>query len=43
MFDDLLAWLDELENREGLLVTEVAITQSGTTGRVNATIRIAQA
>ncbi|MCB1710362.1 MAG: type II secretion system protein M [Halioglobus sp.] len=43
VFDDLLAWLDELENREGLLVTEVAITQSGTTGRVNATIRIAQA
>lgn len=42
-FDDLVAWLDEIENREGLLVTEVAITQSGTTGRVNATIRIAQA
>jgi len=42
VFDDLLAWLDEVENREGLLVTEVAITQSGTTGRVNATIRIAQ-
>ena len=43
IFDDLLAWLDEVENREGLLVTEVAITQTGTTGRVNATIRIAQA
>ncbi len=43
VFDQLLAWLDEIENREGLLVTEVAITQSGTTGRVNATIRIAQA
>jgi type II secretory pathway component PulM len=42
VFDDLLAWLDELENREGLLVAEVAITQSGTTGRVNATVRIAQ-
>ncbi len=42
VFDDLLAWLDEVENREGLMVTEVAITQSGTAGRVNATIRIAQ-
>ena len=41
-FDDLLAWLDDVENREGLLVTEIAITRSGTTGRVNATIRIAQ-
>ena len=43
VFDDLLAWLDEIENREGLLVTEVAITRAGTTGRVNVTIRIAQA
>ena len=41
-FDELLAWLDEIENREGLLVTEVAITQAGAAGRVNATIRIAQ-
>jgi len=41
-FDDLVAWLDELENRESLLVTEVSITQSGTSGRVNATIRISQ-
>lgn len=43
VFDDLLAWLDDVENREGLLVTEIAITRSGTAGRVNATIRIAQA
>jgi general secretion pathway protein M len=43
VFDDLLAWLDEIENREGLLVTEVAITRAGDVGRVNATIRIAQA
>ena len=43
VFDDLLAWLDDVENREGLLVTEIAITRSGATGRVNATIRIAQA
>lgn len=43
VFDDLLAWLDQMENREGLLVTEVAITKTKTAGRVNATIRIAQA
>jgi type II secretory pathway component PulM len=42
VFDDLLSWLDDVENREGLLVSEIAITRSGNTGRVNATIRIAQ-
>ena len=42
VFDDLVAWLDEVENREGLLVTEVAITRTGESGRVNASIRIAQ-
>lgn len=42
IFDDLLAWLDEVENREGLLVTEVAITRAGDSGRVNVSIRIAQ-
>ncbi len=42
-FDDLLAWLHELEYREGLLVREVSITQSGAAGRVNATVRVAQA
>jgi type II secretory pathway component PulM len=42
-FDKVLGWLDEIENREGLLVTEVAITQAGSAGRVNATIRISQA
>jgi general secretion pathway protein M len=42
-FDDMLAWLHELEYREGLLVREVSITQSGAAGRVNATVRIAQA
>lgn len=42
-FDDMLAWLHELEYREGLLVREVSVTQSGTAGRVNATVRIAQA
>lgn len=43
VFDDLLAWLNDVENREALLVTEIAITRSGNVGRVNATIRISQA
>ena len=42
LFDDLLAWLDDVENREGLLVTEVAITPADSPGRVNVSIRIAQ-
>lgn len=42
-FDDVLAWLHQMEYREGLLVREVSITQAGTVGRVNATVRIAQA
>ncbi len=42
-FDDLLAWLHDLEYREGLLVREVSITQTGAVGRVNATVRVAQA
>jgi type II secretory pathway component PulM len=42
-FDDVLLWLHEIEYREGLLVREVSITQAGAVGRVNATVRIAQA
>lgn len=42
-FDDVLKWLHEMEYREGLLVREVSITQAGSTGRVNATVRMAQA
>jgi len=42
-FDDVLGWLYEMEYREGLLVREVSITQAGAVGRVNATVRIAQA
>lgn len=42
-FDDLVAWLHEMEFREGLIVREVSVTQAGPIGRVNATIRIAQA
>ena len=43
VFDDLLAWLYEMEFREGLLVREVSIARAGAAGRVNATVRIAQA
>ena len=42
-FDEVLAWLHEIETQEGLLVSEVAITPAGSPGRVNATVRIAQA
>lgn len=42
-FDDLLMWLHEMEYTEALLVREVSITQAGSAGRVNATVRIAQA
>jgi len=41
-FDDILAWLYEMEYSQGLLVREVSLTQSGSAGRVNASIRIAQ-
>ena len=43
VFDDVLAWLNQIEYQEGLLVREVSITQAGTVGRINATVRIAQA
>lgn len=42
-FDDLLGWLYEMEYQEGLLLREVSITEAGSAGRVNATVRIAQA
>ena len=42
-FDDLLQWLHEMESMEGLLVRELSITQAGSAGRVNATVRLAQA
>ena len=42
VFDDILQWLHDMEYRQSLLVREVSITQSGTAGRVNASIRIAQ-
>lgn len=42
-FDEVLAWLHEMESQEGLLVMEAAVTPAGMAGRVNATVRIAQA
>ena len=41
-FDDVLAWLHEMEFGQGLLVREVSLTRSGNKGRVNASVRIAQ-
>lgn len=42
-FDDVLQWLYEMEYAEGLLVREVSVTQAGAVGRVNVTVRIAEA
>ena len=42
VFDDLVAWLHQIEYREGMLVREASITQAGSVGRVNATVRVAQ-
>lgn len=42
-FDDLLSWLHQMEMAESLLVRELSVTQGGSPGRVNATIRLAQA
>ena len=42
-FDDLVAWLHQMEYRESLIVQEVSITPGGGSGRVNATVRLAQA
>lgn len=42
-FDDMLKWLHEMEYREGLLVREVSMTQGRSSGRVNVTVRMAQA
>jgi len=40
-FDAVMGWLNVLENREGLAILEVALSQSGDSGRVNATVRLA--
>jgi len=41
-FADLIAWLHHLELAEDLVLDEVAITQAGSAGFVNATVRIGQ-
>jgi general secretion pathway protein M len=43
VFDDVLQWLYQMEHAEGLLVREVSVTPAGTVGRVNVTVRIAEA
>jgi general secretion pathway protein M len=42
VFDDVLLWLHEMENRKGLLVHEISVTPASADGRVNATVRLAQ-
>lgn len=42
-FDDFIAWLYQMEYREGLVVLEASVTQAGTAGRVNASVRLGQA
>jgi type II secretory pathway component PulM len=42
-FNELIAWLHQMEYSEGLLVSEASITRAGSAGRVNVTVRLAQA
>lgn len=39
-FESLLRWLERLEAGYGVLVSEVSIAETGTGGRVNATLRL---
>ena len=41
-FDDFLAWLYEMEHNQGLFLREVSVTRSGSSGRVNSSVRLAQ-
>ncbi|GAB3310402.1 type II secretion system protein GspM [Haliea atlantica] len=41
-FDSLVIWLHELEQREGLLIAELAVTPAGQPGRVDATLRVSE-
>jgi len=41
-FAALMGWLYDIEYAQSLLVREVSITQTGTGGQVNATVRIGQ-
>jgi general secretion pathway protein M len=42
-FDDVLKWLHEMEYGQSLLVREVSVTPANAAGRVNVTVRIAEA
>ncbi|TGD74022.1 type II secretion system protein M [Mangrovimicrobium sediminis] len=42
-FDDMVAWLYQMEHREGLVVHEASVTQAGSAGRVNVTVRLGPA
>jgi general secretion pathway protein M len=42
-FDNVLQWLHEMEHGKGLLLREVSVTQTGTEGLVNVTVRVAEA
>lgn len=43
VFDDLVAWLHQMEYRDRLLVREVSIAPGSAPGFANATVRLAQA
>ena len=42
-FSDVLKWLNEMEYTESLLVREVSVTPAASAGRINITVRIAEA
>ena len=42
-FGAMMQWLHEMENGKGLLVRELSLTQAGTSGLVNITVKIAEA
>ncbi len=41
-FDRLLKWFDQIEYEDNLVVIDVALSQGGRLGGVNATVRVAQ-
>lgn len=42
-FGAMMQWLHEIEHGKGLLVRELSLTQAGTAGRVNVTVKVAEA
>ena len=42
-FGAMMQWLHEIEYSKGLLVRELSLTQAGTTGLVNVTVKVAEA